>query len=183
MIMEKCPGCGRFTLDDSGSEYKCCFTTGCSCRIYRDGSVSFIKYDSDKIRRVRRYPNGTEENMREFSHLQTKNDAISKRLPPGYPPFGRKVKLLVDHQINYVHVIQAPEKIALSNTGVLKFRDTERIIHINPIIPAGTIGIVGDEPFSGTIIDYNFECPVQFIHDPFVPKTIGVPWNMLEFAD
>jgi len=182
--MEKCPGCGRFTLDDSGSEYKRCFTTGCSYRVYPDRSLSFIKHDWDKIRRVRRYLNGTEENVKEFEYPQinSENGAVSKRLRPGHPPFGRKVRLTKNHQvINPPIFIPMSDEIIISDTGVIKILGTRQSPDY-PIVPAGAIGIVGEGLYFATLFNYNFECPVQFI-DPQIPKTIGVPWNMLEFAD
>ena len=181
--MEKCPSCGEFTLDNAKSGYKHCLNADCGYRVFPDRSVSFIRFDPDKIRRVRKYINGIEKTEAEFRYPGTKNNTISKRLPPGYPPFGRKVRLIVDLRVNGLHITQTSDKIILTNTGVLKLSDTERTTHINPIVPAGTIGIVNKGPFSGIIFDYDFECPVQFINDPRIPKTVGVPWNMLEFAD
>ena len=181
--MGRCPGCGEFSLDNSSRGYKQCLAIGCSYRVFTDGSVSFIRFNRDKIRRVRVYLNGLEENEKEFAYPAAKGDVISKRLNPGYPQFGRKVRLIADLRVNGLHITQASDKVILTNTGVLKLSDTERTTHINPIVPAGTIGIVNKGPFSGIIFDYDFECPVQFINDPRIPKTVGVPWNMLEFAD
>ena len=182
--MKKCPGCGRFTLDDSGSEYKRCFTTGCSYRVYPDGSISFIKYGPDKIRRVRRYLNGTEENMREFRYPQANSEkgTISKQLCQGNPPFGHKVRLTSNHQVIDPPIfIPLSDEIIISDTGVIKIRGTRQLPDY-PIVPVGAIGIVGEGIHFITLFNYDFECPVQFI-DPQIPKTIGVPWNILEFAD
>ena len=181
--MEKCPSCGEFTLDNAKSGYKHCLNADCGYRVFPDRSVSFIRFDPDKIRRVRKYVNGIEKTEAEFRYPEIRNNTVLKRLPPGYPPFGRKVRLVADLRVNCVRVAQVPEKFVLSDTGVTKLKDNKQITHINPVVPAGTIGVVGDGPFSGTLLDYNFECPVQFINDPRIPKTVGVPWNMLEFAD
>src|SRR3989338_1185285 len=130
MIMEKCPGCGESTLDNSKSGYKYCLNTGCDCRIFPDRSISFIRFDPDKIRRVRKYINGIEKTEAEFRYPGTKNNTISKRLPPGYPPFGRKVRLIADLRVNCVRVAQVPEKFVLSDTGVTKLKDNKQVTHI-----------------------------------------------------
>ena len=59
--MEKCPSCGEFTLDNAKSGYKHCLNADCGYRVFPDRSVSFIRFDPDKIRRVRKYINGIEK--------------------------------------------------------------------------------------------------------------------------
>lgn len=66
--MERCPGCGELTLSDSGRGYKRCFATGCAYRVYSDGSVSFIRFDKDKIRRIKKDFHGNEKTLSEFSY-------------------------------------------------------------------------------------------------------------------
>lgn len=65
--MEKCPVCRNYSVSDY-SQGKKCHTSGCSVRVYRDGSYSRIRHDSDKIRRVRKYADGREVVMKEFAH-------------------------------------------------------------------------------------------------------------------
>lgn len=66
--MERCPICNNITIGDSGQGYKRCYTIGCSYRIYSDGSTSFLRYDGDKIRRIKKHPTGIEETLREFNY-------------------------------------------------------------------------------------------------------------------
>lgn len=106
-------------------------------------------------------------------------EAISKRPRIGYPPpIGRKVRLLNDFQVT----ARAPlETFAINATGVTKSVSTmTRIVNIT--IPIETIGIVVSSGHSMRALDYNKECLVQF-DNPMIPRTVIIPWDILEYAD
>ena len=64
--MERCPKCGKILLAETGMGYKKCYNDDCTCRVYSDGSYSFLRHDQDKIRRVRKYFDGKEETINSF---------------------------------------------------------------------------------------------------------------------
>lgn len=180
--MEKCPGCGKITLDYSGKGYKKCFATGCSYRVYSNGAISFLRYDTDKIRRIRSFF-GEDEVVAEFNYMFLRK-ANFRVLKPGRPPTGRKVRLIKDYQVRMRLPANLPkEEFIIRETGVTRVKLIYDLSVCNPVIPTGTIGIVGEASMSNTIFNYDLECPVQFIYDPRVPRTVGVPWDILEFAD
>lgn len=68
--MEKCPRCNHWTVSyDSHRRVKKCSRVGCMCVVYKDGSYSYLRYDSDKIRRVREFVNGKTRVEKEYNYL------------------------------------------------------------------------------------------------------------------
>lgn len=106
-------------------------------------------------------------------------EAIYKRPRIGYPPpLGRKVRLLNDYRVSS----RAPlETFAINATGVTKSASTMTRI-INVTIPVGTIGTVVSNRHSTRALDYNKECLVQFSNHE-IPRTIVIPWDILEYAE
>ena len=114
--------------------------------------------------------------------LQAPEQLNSKRLRPGYPPTGRKVRLLQDYQVRSLLDLQPGDELVSSGGEMEIQRKAQR--RPEPVIPVGSIGTVKEGAYCSGIFDYTQECPVQFgINDPMVPQTLGVPWELLEFAD
>jgi len=104
------------------------------------------------------------------------------RPQPGYPPMGRRVRLLRDYQVENPLDLQPGDEI-VSSGGKMSVRRGAHV-HSVPVIPADSVGEVQEGPYCSGVFDYTRECPVQFdINDPMVPKTLGVPWELLEFVD
>lgn len=93
------------------------------------------------------------QNLHGGTGLRASEQIKSKRLRPGYPPMGRKVR-----------VTEA--------ANVYEYR-----------LDAGMIGTVNEGAYCSGIFDYARECPVQFDPEEDLPETLGVPWEILEFAD
>lgn len=68
-MMERCPGCKRFLLAKFNSNEKRCYNDDCTTRVYNDGSTSCLRYDTDKIRRIKTCPDGKKEIMKEFLYI------------------------------------------------------------------------------------------------------------------
>ena len=97
-------------------------------------------------------------------------------------PYGKKVKLIQDYQLQKDRLSLQPGDIISTSEKGMKIEKSQPRLP-KPKIPAGTIGVVEEGSYCGGIFDYNKECPVQFgIDDPMVPETLGVPWELLEFA-
>jgi len=68
--MEICPGCNRLGVAFDGyRRVKKCHFIDCGAVIYEDGSYSFIRHDSDKIRKIRQCPiNGNTTVIKEYNY-------------------------------------------------------------------------------------------------------------------
>lgn len=93
------------------------------------------------------------KNLHGGTGLRTHEQMNSKRLRPGYPPMGRKVRVAEDAEVYEYQ------------------------------LTVGMVGMVNEGPYCGGIFDYSRECPVQFDPKKELPETLGVPWEILEFAD
>lgn len=122
------------------------------------------------------------ENLHGGTGLRAPEQMNSMRLRPGYPPMGKRVRLIRDHQVGNPFDLQPGDKLVINDEKLEVHRDEPR--RQNPIIAAGSVGIVEEGPYCSGIFDYTRECPVQFeVNDPMIPKTLGIPWELLEFAE
>ena len=93
------------------------------------------------------------QNLHGGTGLRAPEQMDSKRLRPGYPPMGHRVR-----------IAEAAEVYGYQ-------------------LDAGMTGTVNEGAYCGGIFDYTQECPVQFDPKKELPETLGVPWGILEFAD
>lgn len=95
-------------------------------------------------------------------------------------PRGRKVRLLHDFPVDRHGLDIQPGDTIVLHPGELVRKQPRREQHV---IARGMVGVVREGRYS-SVFDYDRECPVQFgIDDPLGPKTIGIPWDLLEFVD
>ncbi len=102
---------------------------------------------------------------------------------PNSIPYGRKVRLVKEYQV-------PSGPVDLQPGDVLQIRERKSTIKRvgprkpKPVVPAGTVGVVEEGPYCSGIFNYEKECPVQFgLKNAMIAETLGVPWELIEFAD
>lgn len=98
-------------------------------------------------------------------------------------PWKRKVRLTKDYKVIDPFQLQPGDEFHTGEDGKGEFVHKGRRLPPS-IISKNSIGIINEGPYSSGLYDYVVECPVQFgLNNPRIPQTIGIPWELLEFAN